>query len=87
MMVTGTGMEFEDGSSVGNADNIWCDVETQRFYCELPELQVYLPPTLIPKPQTPTPAEPPVTEEALDSEIPNEELEEDDGNFIHISNF
>lgn len=76
MMVTGAGMEFEGGTAV-NVDNVWCDVETQRFYCELPELQAFLPTAFIPKNQTPTPAESTVTEETLDSEIPTEELEDD----------
>lgn len=76
MVVTGAGMEADDGSGTGNIENMWCDVETQRFYRDLPELQAFLPTSFINKSQTPPPAEP-VTEEALESEIPAEDLEED----------
>lgn len=69
-------MEAEDGSGTLNVDNMWCDVETQRFYRDLPELQAFLPTSFINKSQTPPPAEP-VTEEAVESEIPTEDLEED----------
>lgn len=86
MMVTGTGMEFDESSSTLNADNIWCDIETQKFYCDLPELQAFLPTAFINKNQTPVPAESTVTEEALDSELPTEELE-DDGKKIYIVSF
>lgn len=82
MMVTGTGMDFDE--TMGNLENLWCDLETQRFYCELPELRAFLPTAFIPKNQTtPSPTEPTVTEEVLDSEIPSEELE-DDGIYIYI---
>ncbi|GJQ68791.1 putative RNA binding protein [Trypoxylus dichotomus] len=75
MIITGTGNYLEDNSS-SNAEVIWGDIETQRFYCELPELQAYLPTSLIQKTQTQPPVET-VTEDALDKEIPAEELEDD----------
>lgn len=74
MIVTGSGPDLEDGSS--NIENIWCDVETQRFYCDLPELTVFLPTAYLNKGQTPPPAET-VTEEVLDSELPVEDLDDD----------
>lgn len=80
MIVTGSGADFEDCSA--NLENIWCDIETQKFYCDLPELQAFLPTSYINKTQTP-PAET-VSEEVLDSELPIEELE-DDG--MHIKYF
>lgn len=76
MVVTGAGMEPEDGFGGGNIDNMWCDVETQRFYRDLPELQAFLPTSFINKSQTPPPAET-VTEEALESEMPVEDIDED----------
>lgn len=80
MVVTGTGLENEDGTSA-NIENMWCDLETQRFYRDLPELQAFLPTCFINKSQTPPPTESTVTEETLDSELPAEELE-DDGEFL-----
>lgn len=77
MVVTGAGMDLEDGSCSGNVETIWCDVETQRFYRDLPELQAFLPTNFINKPHTPPPEETAVTEEVLDAELPVEELEED----------
>lgn len=73
-------MDFEEGSSA-NVESMWCDVETQRFYRDLPELQAFLPTNFINKSQTPPPAETTVTEEVLDSELPVEELEEDGNQF------
>jgi hypothetical protein len=78
MIVTGAGPDLDE-SALANIENVWCDIETQRFYCELPELQAFLPTSFINK-QSPPPADS-VTEEVLDSEIPTEELE-DDGNFF-----
>lgn len=77
MVVTGAGMDLDDGTSSSNIDTMWCDVETQRFYRDLPELQAFLPTNFLNKSHTPPPAEPTVTEEVLDSELPVEELEED----------
>ncbi|KAJ8931717.1 hypothetical protein NQ314_015335 [Rhamnusium bicolor] len=74
MIVTGSGPDLEDGSA--NIENIWCDVETQRFYCDLPELTVFLPTAFLNKGQTPPPTET-VTEEVLDSELPVEDLDDD----------
>ncbi|XP_017777953.1 PREDICTED: regulator of nonsense transcripts 2 [Nicrophorus vespilloides] len=79
MVVTGAGVDFDgDGSNVANGENIWCDSETQRFYCELPELQAFLPTSMINKSAPKPEAESEVTEEVLDSELPAEELEEED---------
>lgn len=78
MIVTGSGPDLDE-AALANIENVWCDIETQRFYCELPELQAFLPTSFINK-QAPPPAEL-VTEEVLDSEIPTEELEDDPGKF------
>ncbi|KAJ3666664.1 hypothetical protein Zmor_002099 [Zophobas morio] len=75
MIVTGAGPDLDE-NALANIENVWCDIETQRFYCELPELQAFLPTSFINK-QAPPPAES-VTEEVLDSEIPTEELEDDE---------
>jgi regulator of nonsense transcripts 2 len=75
MIVTGAGPDLDE-SALANIENVWCDIETQRFYCELPELQAFLPTSFINK-QSPPPADS-VTEEVLDSEIPTEELEDDE---------
>ncbi|XP_044268882.1 regulator of nonsense transcripts 2 [Tribolium madens] len=75
MIVTGAGPDLDE-AALANIENVWCDIETQRFYCELPELQAFLPTSYINK-QTPPPEES-VTEEVLDSEIPTEELEDDE---------
>lgn len=80
MMVMGTRIDFEE--TVSNVDNIWCDIETQRFYRDLPELQAFLPNALIPKNQISPIAESTVTEEVLDSDLPSEELE-DDGKYFY----
>lgn len=72
MIVTGSGADFEEGST--NLENIWIDVETQKFYCDLPELTAFLPTSYL-KNQQPPPTET-VTEEVLDSELPVEEAEE-----------
>ncbi|XP_074025412.1 UPF2 regulator of nonsense mediated mRNA decay [Leptinotarsa decemlineata] len=74
MIVTGSGTDMEDVTV--NIENIWCDIETQRFYCDLPELTVFLPTSFLNKGQTPPPAET-VTEEVLDSDLPVEDLEEE----------
>ncbi|KAJ8919747.1 hypothetical protein NQ315_006276 [Exocentrus adspersus] len=74
MIVTGSGPDIEDAST--NIENIWCDVETQRFYCDLPELTVFLPTAFLNKGQTPPPTDT-VTEEVLDSELPVEDLDDD----------
>ncbi|CAH0546674.1 unnamed protein product [Brassicogethes aeneus] len=74
MIVTGSGVDFEENSAT--MENIWCDIETQKFYCDLPELQAFLPTAFINKAQTPPPTET-VSEEVLDSELPIEELEDD----------
>ncbi|XP_060521085.1 regulator of nonsense transcripts 2 isoform X2 [Cylas formicarius] len=73
MVVTGSGADFED--SCTSIDNIWCDIETQKFYCDLPELSVFLPTSYL-KNQPPPPTEV-VTEEVLDSELPNEDVDDD----------
>ncbi|EFA00043.2 regulator of nonsense transcripts 2 [Tribolium castaneum] len=75
MIVTGAGPDLDE-AALANIENVWCDIETQRFYCELPELQAFLPTSYINK-QAPPPEES-VTEEVLDSEIPTEELEDDE---------
>ncbi|XP_050515611.1 regulator of nonsense transcripts 2 [Diabrotica virgifera virgifera] len=75
MIVTGSGTDLEEGA--GNLENIWCDIETQKFYCDLPELTVFLPTAFLNKGQTPPPAETAVTEEVLDSDLPVDELEDD----------
>lgn len=75
MIITGTGNYLEDTFSA-NAEVIWGDIETQRFYCELPELQAYLPTSLLQKTQIQPPVET-VTEDALDKDIPAEDLEDD----------
>lgn len=72
MIIIGSGTDMDEMST--NFDNIWCDIETQRFYCELPELEAFLPTSYINKVQTPPPS---VSEEVLDSELPAEELEDD----------
>ncbi|CAG9856065.1 unnamed protein product [Phyllotreta striolata] len=74
MIVTGSGTDLEDCTS--NLESIWCDIETQKFYCDLPELTAFLPTAFLNKGQTPPPAET-VTEEVLDSDLPVEELEDD----------
>ncbi|XP_056637303.1 regulator of nonsense transcripts 2 [Diorhabda sublineata] len=74
MIVTGSGTDLDDTSN--NVENIWCDIETQKFYCDLPELTVFLPTAFLNKGQTPPPTET-VTEEVLDSDLPVEELEDD----------
>lgn len=76
MVVTGAGMDLDE-TNLMNIETMWCDVETQRFYRDLPELQAFLPTNFINKTQTPPPADSTVTEETLDSELPAEELEED----------
>lgn len=73
MIVTGSGADFDENSS--NLENIWCDLETQKFYCDLPELTVFLPTSYL-KNQPPPPTET-VTEDVLDSELTNEDTEED----------
>ncbi|XP_076265048.1 UPF2 regulator of nonsense mediated mRNA decay [Rhynchophorus ferrugineus] len=72
MIVTGSGADFEEGSS--NLENIWVDVETQKFYCDLPELTAFLPTSYL-KNQQAAPTET-VTEEVLDSELPAEETDD-----------
>lgn len=76
MIITGTGQLTLDETSC-SLDNIWCDVETQKFYCDLPDLEVYMPTSIINKCQTPQPTEiSPVTEETLDSETILEDIEQ-----------
>lgn len=74
MIVTGSGTDLDD--TTNNVENIWCDIETQKFYCDLPELTVFLPTAFLNKGQSPPPAET-VTEEVLDSDLPVEDLEDD----------
>ncbi|XP_066260334.1 regulator of nonsense transcripts 2 [Euwallacea similis] len=74
MIVTGSGADFEDNAS--NVENIWCDMETQKFYCDLPELRVFLPTAFLKNQPPPPPAET-VTEDVLDSELPVEDEQED----------
>lgn len=83
MIITGTGLDADDASAAAaSLENIWGDVETQKFYCELPELQVYLPTSFLQrdkdkdKSETPPPADT-VTEETLDEDLPAEVLEDD----------
>lgn len=73
MIVTGSGTDLDDITN--NAENLWCDVETQKFYCDLPELTVFLPTAFLNKNQPPVTAT--VTEEVLDSELNAEDLDED----------
>lgn len=77
MVVTGAGANMDLDSAQASGENIWGDSETQKFYCELLELQAFLPSSMLknvpPKPE----AESEVTEEVLDSEIPAEEVEDD----------
>lgn len=74
MIVTGSGTDLDD--TTNNVENIWCDIETQKFYCDLPELTVFLPTAFLNKGQSPPPTET-VTEEVLDSDLPVEDLEDD----------
>nr|CAI5856685.1 unnamed protein product [Callosobruchus analis] len=74
MIVTGSGTDIDDLAMT--AENIWCDTETQKFYCDLPELTVFLPTAFLNKGQN-IPTNETVTEEVLDSELPAEELEDD----------
>lgn len=62
------------------AEAVWCDIDTRRFYCDLPDLQVFLPTSYDPS-KSKQPIEETVTEEVLDAEIPEEQLE-DDGNYL-----
>lgn len=80
MIVTGAGMDFEEGNVT--VEGVWCDIETQKFYCELQELKAFLPTSYINNVPDPAPVDS-VTEEVLDSELPVDELE-DDGNFFYI---
>lgn len=73
MIVTGSGTDLDDVTN--NVENLWCDVETQKFYCDLPELAVFLPTAFLNKNQVLPSAT--VTEEVLDSELTAEDLEED----------
>ncbi|CAH2020662.1 unnamed protein product [Acanthoscelides obtectus] len=73
MIITGSGTDIDDFAI--NAENIWCDTETQKFYCDLPELTVFLPTAFLNKGQNVPTNE--ITEEVLDSELPAEELEDD----------
>lgn len=73
MIVTGSGTDIDDVTN--NVENLWCDVETQKFYCDLPELTVFLPTAFLNKTQAPPTAT--VTEEVLDSELTVEDLEEE----------
>ncbi|XP_044757061.1 regulator of nonsense transcripts 2 [Coccinella septempunctata] len=77
MIVTGSGPDIDD-SSQSFIEKIWVDSETQKFYCQLPELQAFLPSSFINKCNTVAPQDV-VTEEVLDSELPaeTEECEED----------
>lgn len=77
MLVTGAGMDFDENQGSANLDNIWCDIETQKFYCNLPELQAFLPASFISKLQPVVEQPDLVTEEVLDSDLPVEELEEE----------
>lgn len=77
MIVTGTGLDLEDAASVANMESLWGDIETQKFYCELPELQVFLPTSYLSKDKDKVEPEETVTEETLDSELPVEELDDD----------
>ncbi|KAB0792609.1 hypothetical protein PPYR_14568 [Photinus pyralis] len=77
MIVTGTGLDPEDAASVANMESLWGDIETQKFYCELPELQVFLPTSYLNKDKDKVEPEETVTEETLDSELPAEELDDD----------
>lgn len=80
MIVTGSGTDLDD--MINNVENLWCDVETQKFYCDLPELTVFLPTAFLNKNQV-TPSVT-VTEEVLDSEITPEDLEEDSEYFSKL---
>ncbi|KAF5279411.1 hypothetical protein FQA39_LY05521 [Lamprigera yunnana] len=81
MIVTGTGLDLDDiNASIANMENLWGDIETQKFYCELPELQAFLPTSFLQKDKEKVEPEimvDAVTEETLDSELPAEELEDD----------
>ncbi|KAL1517813.1 hypothetical protein ABEB36_001536 [Hypothenemus hampei] len=76
IIVTGAGPDFDENST--NLENIWCDIETQKFYCDLPELTAYLPTSYLKNKNQapPTPTET-VSEEVLDSELPADDTEEE----------
>lgn len=76
MIVTGSGADFDENNS--NVESIWCDMETQKFYCDLPELTVFLPTAYLKNQPPPAPVET-VTEEVLDSDLgaEAEDTEED----------
>lgn len=76
MIVTGSGADFDENNS--NVESIWCDMETQKFYCDLPELTVFLPTAYLKNQPPPAPVET-VTEEVLDSDLAAEaeDTEED----------
>lgn len=81
--MTGTGLDADDNSAtIANLENIWGDIETQKFYCELPELQVFLPTSFLQREKDKEKSETPpltdaVTEETLDEDLPAEVLEDD----------
>lgn len=82
MIVTGAGPDIEEGSQ-SFIEKIWVDSETQKFYCQLPELQAFLPSSFINKTTAVAPPDV-VTEEVLDSELPTEtdEICEEEGTFL-----
>lgn len=82
MIVTGGGPDIDDSSQTFS-DRIWVDSETQKFYCQLPELQAFLPTSFINKNNSVAPPDV-VTEDVLDSDIPaeTEECEEDGKYYI-----
>lgn len=75
MIVTGSGPDLEDTST--SPDNLWCDIETHKFYYDLPELAVFLPAAFLNRTTTPPAENETVTEEVLDSELTTEDLEGD----------
>lgn len=84
MIVTGSGADFDENNS--NVESIWCDMETQKFYCDLPELTVFLPTAYLKNQPPPAPVET-VTEEVLDSDLGAEaEDTEEDSKFYYFIN-
>lgn len=76
-MVVSVGQTDSEDQTQFAAESVWCDIDTRKFYCELPDLQVFLPASYQPAQRIESVVQETVTEEALDSEIPQEELEDD----------
>ncbi|KAK9871574.1 hypothetical protein WA026_012955 [Henosepilachna vigintioctopunctata] len=76
MIVTGSGPDIDENSQLF-IEKIWCDIETQKFYCQLPELQAFLPTSYMNKTHSSPLDQDTVTEEVLDSDLPTEDFEEE----------